>query len=130
MELTDKDLLPSHYTKVDAPFFQGKGNLNVLELEELCSKFEEYCHQQSIIKYKLYEMVKNQIANPPLVMVPPPEYVGQMYMRYMSESSNKVINANGWYTTKDGNRNKYSLFEFSQLMMTNAEFAKTFWSLW
>lgn len=128
MELTDKDLLPSHYTKVDAPFFPGKGNLNVFELEELCSKFEEYCHQQSIIKYKLYEMVNNQIANLPLVMVPPPEYVCKMYMKYLSVNSESVVTKNEWYTTKDGNRNRYSLFEFSQSLMTDAELIRIFWS--
>lgn len=50
--MTDDMYLPIHYLnmKVKQPFFKGKGEHNIKELEELCEQFQEYCHQQAIIK--------------------------------------------------------------------------------
>lgn len=50
--LTDDMYLPIHYKgmKVEQPFFQGKGQLSVKELEDLCEQFQEYVHQQQVIK--------------------------------------------------------------------------------
>lgn len=46
----DKDYLPAHYELKAQPFFQGKGQLSVSQLEQLAEDFEEYRHQQQIIK--------------------------------------------------------------------------------
>ena len=39
------ELLPSHYTEVGEPSYQGKGNHNVLELEEIAENYKELVHQ-------------------------------------------------------------------------------------
>ena len=43
---------PIHYkgVQIKEPFFEGKGNHSVHQLEELCEQFKDYCHQQAIIK--------------------------------------------------------------------------------
>ncbi len=48
------EYLPNHYTIVTEPNFQGKGNHNVLELEELLVKYKEFAHQQNIIKHEMH----------------------------------------------------------------------------
>lgn len=35
---------------VSEPFYEGRGNHSVAQLEALCEQFKEYCHQQAIIK--------------------------------------------------------------------------------
>ena len=55
---SDKFILHDHYTPIEQPFFQGKGNHSVTQLEELCEKFKEYCHQQAIIKDALIKEIK------------------------------------------------------------------------
>lgn len=55
---TDKNLLPSHYVAKHQPFFSGRGNLNVTQLEDLCEDFAEYVHQQLIVKEKLLDRLK------------------------------------------------------------------------
>jgi len=44
--------LPIQYHKMVAkqPFFEGKGNHSVAQLEAICEQFREYVHQQQIIK--------------------------------------------------------------------------------
>lgn len=37
--------LPDHYTEVEVPFFEGKGNHSVNKLEELCEGYKEFSHQ-------------------------------------------------------------------------------------
>ena len=39
------ELLPRHYTEVGEPSYQGKGNHNVLELEEIAENYKELVHQ-------------------------------------------------------------------------------------
>jgi len=56
---SDKFILPDHYTPVPKPFYQGPGNHSVLQLQNICDAFEEYCHQQAIIKKKLIEEIKS-----------------------------------------------------------------------
>ena len=50
--MSDDMYLPIHYRgiKVDQPFYQGEGNHSVRELEALCRQFNEYIHQQQVIK--------------------------------------------------------------------------------
>ena len=50
--LSDEMYTPISYKGFVAkkPNFTGKGNLGVSELENMCIKFEEYCHQQVVIK--------------------------------------------------------------------------------
>lgn len=50
--LSDDMYLPIHYKgiKVEQPFFEGKGNHSVDQLELICEQFKEYVHQQQVIK--------------------------------------------------------------------------------
>lgn len=40
--------LPDHYTPLYEPYFSGKGNHSVNELEELCIRYKEYAHQSNV----------------------------------------------------------------------------------
>jgi hypothetical protein len=53
---SDKFLLPKHYNVVELPYYSGDGNLTVRQLEKLCNQFQEYCHQQAVIKQRLIEL--------------------------------------------------------------------------
>jgi hypothetical protein len=55
----DKALLPSQYEYQEQPHYPGDGNLSVKQLQELCNKFKEYCHQQAIIKQQLIEYINS-----------------------------------------------------------------------
>ena len=57
--MDDYMYMPIHYkgNKVKEPFFEGKGNHSVTQLEELCEQFKEYCHQQAVIKQKCMQHV-------------------------------------------------------------------------
>lgn len=59
----DKLYLPSHYTPVSQPYFQGKGNHNIKELENMLEQYHEYAHQQQIIKQKVIKKLINKIYN-------------------------------------------------------------------
>jgi hypothetical protein len=50
--LDDQMYLPIHYRGmlIEQPFYQGDGNHSVSELEALCRQFQNYCHQQAVIK--------------------------------------------------------------------------------
>jgi hypothetical protein len=50
--LSDDMYIPISYKGivVKQPFFSGKGNHSVAELEAICEQFQEYLHQQAIIK--------------------------------------------------------------------------------
>lgn len=50
--MEDDMYLPIHYKGmvVKQPFFEGKGNHSISELEALCEQFTEYVHQQQVIK--------------------------------------------------------------------------------
>lgn len=50
--MTDDMYLPILYKgiKIEQPFYPGDGELSVLSLEDLCNKYKEYVHQQSVIK--------------------------------------------------------------------------------
>ena len=50
--MSDDMYLPIHYKGiiVQQPFFEGKGNHSVAQLEAICEQFKEYVHQQQIIK--------------------------------------------------------------------------------
>lgn len=50
--MSDDMYLPIHYKgiKVQQPFYSGEGNHSVAELEKICRQFQEYAHQQQIIK--------------------------------------------------------------------------------
>ncbi len=50
--MSDDMYLPIQYKgiKVKQPFYEGDGNHSVAKLEELCRQFQDYCHQQAIIK--------------------------------------------------------------------------------
>ena len=56
---SDKFLLPDHYTPISEPYYKGAGQHSVAELQELCTKFTEYCHQQALIKQKLIQEIKS-----------------------------------------------------------------------
>lgn len=64
--LTDEIYLPFHYTEIhikSRPYFKGKGNMSVNQLEELCLQFEEYNHQQAIIKQNCMSIIVKLKAN-------------------------------------------------------------------
>jgi hypothetical protein len=50
--MSDDMYLPIMYKGILAqqPFFSGRGNHSVAELEDICEQFKEYAHQQAIIK--------------------------------------------------------------------------------
>jgi hypothetical protein len=50
--MTDEMYTPIHYKGmiVNQPFFEGKGNHSVAQLEAICEQFTEYTHQQAVIK--------------------------------------------------------------------------------
>jgi hypothetical protein len=50
--MTDDMYLPIHYKgmKVEQSFYWGDGNHSVAELEKICRQFQEYTHQQQVIK--------------------------------------------------------------------------------
>ena len=55
---SDKFILPDQYTPIEQPYYKGGGVHSVKELEELCEKFQEFCHQQQIIKQRLIQEIK------------------------------------------------------------------------
>ena len=57
--LSDDMYLPIHYRgiKVNQPFYEGDGILSVDKLQKLCNQFQEYCHQQAVIKQHLKNIV-------------------------------------------------------------------------
>ena len=50
--LSDEFYLPIQYKGmiVKEPFFEGRGNHSVAQLENICEQYKEYCHQQAVIK--------------------------------------------------------------------------------
>ena len=57
---SDVNLLPSHYDYVEEPHYEGRGNHNVAQLENLCRNYRERSHQQAIIKQKLISRIKDE----------------------------------------------------------------------
>jgi hypothetical protein len=57
--MSDDMYLPIQYKgiKVEQPFYQGKGNHSVNELETLCHQFSEYIHQQHVIKQNCMKFI-------------------------------------------------------------------------
>tara|TARA_R110000764_G_scaffold69414_1_gene143705 strand:- start:70 stop:264 length:195 start_codon:yes stop_codon:yes gene_type:complete len=43
--ISKSELLPSHYTEVGEPSYTGKGNHNVMKLEEIAEQYKELVHQ-------------------------------------------------------------------------------------
>ena len=57
---SDKFLLPEHYKTVqEQPYYKGEGMHSIKELQELCEKYKEYCHQQALIKQRLIKEIKS-----------------------------------------------------------------------
>jgi len=50
--MDDEMYIPIHYKGFIAtqPFFEGRGNHSVAQLEDICEQFKEYTHQQAVIK--------------------------------------------------------------------------------
>jgi hypothetical protein len=59
--MSDEMYTPIHYKEmiVQQPFFEGKGNHSVTQLEALCEQFKEYVHQQAIIKQNCMKHIVN-----------------------------------------------------------------------
>jgi len=58
-EESDAYILPIQYkTVAKKPLFEA-GKYSIDKLEQICREFEEYCHQQAIIKQNLIEAIKN-----------------------------------------------------------------------
>lgn len=60
--IKESDLLPSHYTPVQMPSFNGKGNHNVLQLEEIIEGFLEFAHQMKVREQSLIQLTNTQIV--------------------------------------------------------------------
>lgn len=58
----DKALLPQHYIQVEEPYFRGKGNHNVNDLEKMLEQYKEYCHQQGLIKQQLLHYIDKNLV--------------------------------------------------------------------
>ncbi len=56
---SDELLLPKHYKVVDMPYYKGNGSHSIKELEELCNQYQEYCHQQAVIKQRLIDELQS-----------------------------------------------------------------------
>lgn len=56
---SDISILPEHYKYQELPYYTGDGNHSVRELEKLCRQFQEYCHQQLVIKQHLIDVISN-----------------------------------------------------------------------
>lgn len=56
---SDKYILPNGYVPIEQPYYKGDGVHSVKELQELCNKFSEYCHQQSVIKQSLIREIQS-----------------------------------------------------------------------
>ena len=63
--LSDEMYLPIIYkgNMIEKPIFKGKGNHSIAELESICGQYEEYTHQQAIIKQKCKEHITNYKSN-------------------------------------------------------------------
>lgn len=62
IEIKESDLLPSHYTPVQMPSFNGKGNHNVPQLEEIIEGFLEFSHQMKVREQSLIQLANIQIV--------------------------------------------------------------------
>lgn len=62
-QITEKDLLPSHYTKADEPFFSGRGNHSVHELENICEQYKDLVHQLRIRETSIIRRFNIEIVN-------------------------------------------------------------------
>jgi hypothetical protein len=82
--------LPEWYTPVSEPFFSGKGEHSVYQLEDLCEAYKEFSHQSALrIQYlrsrlkEIEEKHQQEIAN---------------VWKFQKETAEK------WYTRVDGLR--------------------------
>jgi hypothetical protein len=59
--MSDEMYTPIHYKGmvVKQPYFEGRGNHSVAELETICEQFKEYVHQQQVIKQGCMKAVVN-----------------------------------------------------------------------
>lgn len=71
------DLLPEHYTAVNEPVYQGKGNHSVSQLEAICEQFKEFVHQQRIREQTICQRGDIEIVNE----IPDCESVGRLHMQ-------------------------------------------------
>jgi hypothetical protein len=62
IEIKESDLLPSQYIPVQMPSFNGKGNHNVLQLEEIIEGFLEFSHQMRVREQSLIQLANIQIV--------------------------------------------------------------------
>lgn len=57
------ELLPSYYTEVGEPSYQGKGNHNILELEEIAENYKELVHQLRLREQAILNKFSINIIN-------------------------------------------------------------------
>lgn len=51
--VNESALLPEHYTPAIEPFYRGKGDHSVMELEQICEQYKELVHQLRIREQSL-----------------------------------------------------------------------------
>ena len=51
--------IPEHYKElvVSEPFYRGDGEHSIKELQNICTQFKEYCHQQALVKQELISYI-------------------------------------------------------------------------
>ncbi len=62
IHINEKDLLPSHYEKVDEIYFQGRGNHSVNELEDIAENYKELVHQLRVREQAILKVFSCQIV--------------------------------------------------------------------
>lgn len=55
---SDRYILPDQYLLQPEPNYKGDGMHSVAELQKICREYQEYCHQQAIIKQVLIDTIK------------------------------------------------------------------------
>lgn len=60
-QIKESTLLPEHYRMIDEPFYEGKGNHNVIVLEKICEQQKEVIHLLRIREQSLLEQLNAEI---------------------------------------------------------------------
>ena len=57
------EFLPTHYKEVGEPFYSGRGNHTVSQLEDICDQYKELVHQLRIRENSIIKKFSIQIAS-------------------------------------------------------------------
>ena len=125
---SDKTYLPEHYTEniLTRPHYSGNGKMNIYQLERLCNKYEEYIHQQHIIKQNAMKMIvdlkKNINKSHKKDINEPPKYIDLAKGRPKTDPNHTCC----LILQKDSN-NKYSYYRHGGEWDVDIEFRDGKW---